>query len=152
MKDWIIVIGILLFGFSGFSQKVKLNESVATVNGEEYVFYEKRNMANEASVRGIQADQEEVYIMYMNYVDPNRVSSANPEGKVRWLEVNFLTLDLKCEVENRTHKAMVKLFYENDLFTNGVINPEKARLFCKKYGTKFSDNRPGGNVNIIINH
>lgn len=137
---------------SAFGQKVKIDENIASVDGVEYIYYEKKNMANDASVHGLSTDHEEIYLTYQSYNDPSQASKANPEGKIRWIEVNFLDLGIKCEIPNNTHKAVVKMIYENNLFTDGKVDPESAERFVSKYGTKFSDNRRNGNVNVIINN
>lgn len=151
MKTLLLVLTGLIC-LNANSQKVKIDDNIAYVDGVEYLKYEKRNMANEASISSITAEGEEIYVMFLDYVDPNMISKSNPEGKVRWIEINFLTLDMKCEVSSRAHKGLIKLFVENELYTDGVLNTANAEKFVKKYGTKFSDNRPGGNVNIIINN
>ncbi len=151
MKTLLLVLTGLI-SLNANSQKVKIDDNIAYIDGVEYLKYEKRNLGNEASIRSMTAEGEEIYVMYQDYVDPNMVSKSNPEGKVRWIEINFLTLDLKCEVSSRAHKGLLKLFLENELYTDGTLNAANVEKFVKKYGTKFSENRPGGNVNIIINN
>lgn len=151
MKYLLLPIALML-AFISLSQKVKIKDDIAYIDGVEYVKYIKKNMANEASIMSLNTEDEDIFISYQDYTDPNKISKSNPEGKVRWIEVNFLTLDLKCEVSSRTHKGLVKLLYENNIYVDGALNAENVELFVKKYGTKFSDNRPGGNVNIIINN
>lgn len=152
MKTKLILLSLLLVPYFGMSQKVKIDDNLATIDGAEYCFYEKKNMANDASVKGLQATNEEIFVTYQSYNDPNQITKANPEGKVRWMELNFLDLGIKCEVQNYTHKQLVKLFYENNLFVDGKLDPAAAQRLVTKYGTKFTDGRPGGNVNIIINN
>jgi hypothetical protein len=151
MKKYTLIAALLISTIS-MAQKVKLEETMAYVDEVEYIYYEKQNMANDASVKGLKADHEELFLKYLSYTDPNEITKANPEGKVRWVEFNFLDLGVKCEVENHTHKAMVKLIYENNLFVDGKLDQAAAQRFVSKYGTRFSDNRRNGNVNIIINN
>jgi hypothetical protein len=137
--------------FSVYSQKIKIDENIAYVDGTAWVKYEKRNMANEASIMGMAAQNEEIFIQFQDYTDPNTISKSNPEGKVRWVEINFLTLGIKCEVNSMMHKGLVNLLIDNKIYLDGTLNAENAALMVNKYGTKFSDNRPrNGNVNIII--
>ena len=131
------------------AQKIKIEENTASVDGETFIYYERRNMANEASVHGPNTDREEIYITYRNYTDPNQISNSNPEGKVRWVEINFLTLNQTCEVQSNVHKVIVKMLYENGIYENGVFNPEKAQRMVQKYGNHFSENRPG-NIHIHV--
>ncbi|MEY3426420.1 MAG: hypothetical protein RL679_1778 [Bacteroidota bacterium] len=150
MKSLLLIFAIQTT-FSVYSQKIKIDDNIAYVDGIAWVKYEKKNMANEASVMGLESQSEEIFILYQNYADPNNISKANPEGKVRWLEINFLTLGIKCEIANETHKGVVKLLADNKIYKDGVLNAENAALLVKKYGTRFSDNRlRNGNVNIII--
>lgn len=124
------------------AQKVKIKDDIATVDGADYLKWVKKNGANEAYVYVPNSDEELIFIRYKNYSDPSKVSKSNPEGKVRWVEVKFLTLDLVCEVDTRTHKALVKLIYENNLFENGKMTENNVWNFVAKYGTDYSDNRP----------
>jgi hypothetical protein len=151
MRKYMLLSAFLVSAVA-FGQKVKLEETIAFVDDVEYIYYEKQNMANDASVKGLKADHEELFLTYQSYVDPNLITKSNPEGKVRWVEFNFLDLGIKCEVQNHTHKAMVKLIYENNLFVDGKIDPEAAQRFVSKYGMKFTEGRRNGNVNIIINN
>lgn len=151
MKKYILLT-VLLVSTVAFGQKVKLEETTAFVDDVEYINYEKKNMANDASVRGLKADHEELFLTFQSYVDPNQITKSNPEGKVRWVEFNFLDLGIKCEVPSHTHKAMVKMIYDNNLFVDGKIDPAAAERFVSKYGMKFTEARRNGNVNIIINN
>lgn len=148
---YLIVSFLVLFAVNGaYSQKVKIKNDVAEVDGEDYIKYVRQNMSNEASIYLLDSEDEVIFIRYMNYSNPANVSKSNPEGKVRWIEINFLTLDLKCEVDSRSHKGLVKLLYSNDLITDNQLNEEKIKLFVSKYGTTYSDNRP--NSTIIISN
>lgn len=147
----ILLLFSILAGFGLLAQKINFDEEIAYVDAEPYIKYEKKNMANEASVQGLTAEGEEIYVSFQSYTNPNLISKSNPEGKERWMEINFLTLGIHCEISNRTHKGVVKLLYENNIYVNGLFNPENAEKMVRKFGTKFTDNKPGG-VTIIINH
>lgn len=153
MKKSIFVLAFFscIVGFS-FGQKVKLVDDIAFVDGNKYIYYKKQNMANDASVRGVNAGHEELFLTYVSYKDKDQATSGNPEGWVRWMEFNFLDLGIKCEVKNHSHKDMVKLMFDNKLFVNGVIDPSAAQRFVDKYGMRFTENRRNTNVNIIINN
>lgn len=134
------------------AQKVKIDDDIAYVDDVEYCKYVRKNMANEADIKGMNADRDEIFMSFQSYIDPNEVSKSNPEGKVRWIELNFLELGIKCEVQSNTHKWIVKLLWENNIFVDGKLDPEAARRIVSKYGTRFTDNRRNGNINIIINN
>lgn len=134
------------------AQKIKVKDDIAYVDGASYVQWKTTAMNNEVSVMAIDSTTEEIFLKYKNYIDPNRVSNANPDGKVRWVEVNFLSLGIKCEVDSRGNKGMIKLFYLNNLYQDGKLDEEAAKRFVQKYGTSYTDNRPGNNVKVIINN
>ncbi len=148
----LLIISFLLLGSTVFGQKIKIDGDLATVDGADYIYYLKTNMANNASVKGLAADHEEMFLTYLSYNDPAEVSKSNPQGAVRWIEVNFLDLGIKCEIPSNTHKAVVRLLYENNIFVDGKVDPEAARRFVAKYGLRYTENRTNGNVNIIINN
>ena len=152
MKNALLLIFVSFISISGIAQKIKIKDDIVYVDGEAFLNWEKRSMANESSIWGINADGEEISGLYLNYTDPNKITSSNPEGKVRWIEVNFLTLGIKCEIQTRTQKGFAKLIYQSNIYVDGVLNAENAQKFVDKYGMKFSENRPGNNVNIIINN
>lgn len=152
MKKLIFILTIILFSTISFSQKVKMKGDVVSVDGVPFLKFTTITFGSDYSVKHINADEEEISILYLSYKDPNQSSSGNPEGYVRWIEVNFLNFDLKCEVDNRTRKAFTKLVYLSNLYVDGKINEENVKKFVSKYGTKFSDNRPKSNTTIIINN
>ncbi|MFT5780026.1 MAG: hypothetical protein ACI837_002987 [Crocinitomicaceae bacterium] len=143
MKTSLLLLGILLITFQGISQKVKIKDDIASVNGEEYMKWEKGPMGMEASIMALGSESDEIFISYQDYIDRNKISKSNPEGKVRWIELNFLTLGLKCEVASRTHKGLAKLIYQNEIYLDGALNRENAQNLVTKYGMKFT---------IIINN
>jgi hypothetical protein len=147
---YLFLLGLFLLASNSFGQKAKIKNDIGYIDGKAYCEWVRLNMGNEASVRALNAEQEEIYVAYRNYTDPVEVSKSNPEGKVRWMEVYFPAFDLRCEVENRTHKGLLKLFYQNNLYVDGQLNRENAERFVKKFGMRFSENRRNGNVNIII--
>ena len=151
MKNFLILLGISLFTLPALAQKIKFKDDLAYVDDAVYVKWVKRVAGTEVAVSAKNGENEELSIMYFDYVDPNVITKSNPEGKVRWVEFNFLSLNQKCEVESRGHKGLVKMMLENKIYMDGELNAENVARFVQKYGTKFSDNRPGGKVTIIIN-
>lgn len=146
-----LLIAFLFVGMIGFSQKVKIKDGVAMVDGVPYISYTKLNMGNDASIAELY-QPEQIYASFQGYKDPNEISKSNPEGRVRWIEINFLDLKIKCEVQSMTNKGLVKLLYRNKVFVDGKLNAENAKRFCQKFGMRYSENRPNGSVNIIINN
>lgn len=150
MQKVLLLIFISLITAVSFGQKTKIKDNVAYLDGVAYLKWDKRG-SSEISISGISSTEEEVYAMYLDYSDPAKVSKSNPEGKVRWIELNFLTLKKKCEIATRSQGGLVKFFYENNIYVNGILNAENVDKLVEKYGMRFSQNRPGGNVNIYIN-
>ncbi len=150
VKYVVLSVFVLLFGM-GFAQKIKIKDGYALVDGEKYLQWKKVSSV-ESSLMGLGSSEEEIFASWLNYVDPNKITSANPEGKVRWVELYFTTLELRCEVRSSTRKELVRMIIDNSLYEDGVLSKENVEKFVKKYGTRFSDNRPGGNVKVIINN
>lgn len=151
MKKTLLLSLFTLLSIGLFAQKVKIKDGFATIDGEKYVKWEKADNTA-ASISGLNSETEDIFAQWLNYKDPNQVQKSNPEGYVRWVELNFLDLDMKCEVMSQTRKSLVKMVLKNKLYVDGVLNQENVERFVKKYGAKFSANRPNGNVNIIINN
>lgn len=152
MKNLLLLTFVCFISIAANCQKIKIKDDIATVDGVNFLKWEKRASANEISISGMSSEGEEISGMYLNYVDPNKISKANPEGKVRWIEIYFVTMDLRCEVATRTSKGLAEMIYENNIYVDGTLNQENVQKFVKKYGMKFTDGRPGNNVNIIINN
>jgi hypothetical protein len=150
MKNIILILFITLFTGGLFAQKIKIKNDIATVDGVPYIQMVKQSIGFVLSP--LNSEEEDVFVQWMNYKDPNNISKSNPEGYVRWVEFNFLGLDLKCEIGSQTKKSLIKIILENKLYVNGQLNEENVRKFVEKMGSNFSGNRPGGNVNIIINN
>jgi len=131
-------------------QKIKVKAGVANVDGVDYMRIEKNSGSADWSILTMGSEEEIVYVQYMKYQDPSKVTRSNPNGNVSWYVLKFLTLDIECEVGSMSKKALTKLFLENDIITNDELNKEAAELLVKKSGTKWSDNRPG--TTIIINN
>lgn len=149
-----LLLSFLLIGLAGFSQKVKvkIKDNIATINGEPFLKIESQEMNTMSSIYLLDSDEEIIFISRGEYYDRAEITESNPKGRVSWAEINFLGLKVKCEIGGKTRKGLIKLFYQNKIFVDGKLNEENAQRFCEKYGMKFSENRPGGNVNIIINN
>lgn len=148
------MFAVFLVTLSGtaLSQKIKIKDNVATVDAVPFLKWDKRNMV-EISIMGINSTEEEIYAMWLDYSDPTKITKSNPEGKVRWIELNFLTLNKKCEIDSRGQNGLVKFIYENKIYVDNALSAENVDKVIAKYGMRFTQNRPGGgNVNIYINN
>ena len=147
-----LILAISFFSSDSLAQtqKVKVKNGVATVDGVDYMRIEKNSGSPDLSIYTMGSDEEIVYVQYMKYQDPSKVTRSNPNGNVSWYVLKFLTLDIECEVGSISKKALTKMFLENDIIVDDALNQEAAELLVKKKGTKWSDNRPG--TTIIINN
>lgn len=155
MKTLILTLflSILFFSNQAIAQKskVKIKNGIATVDGSPYLKLKKISNV-EISLFSLKSNEEEVAVSWLNYPDPAKVSSSNPEGLVRWVEFYFPALDLRCEVNSTTKKGLVKLFILHEIYVDGDLNEENVQKLVKRYGMRFSENRPNGNVKVIINN
>lgn len=146
------LFALLCIGVGAHAQKVKIKDGIASVDGKPYIQFKTESIFSPyVSIAALNATTDEIFASYLSYNDPNKVTSANKDGSVHWIELNFLTLDLKCEIDNRVSKGLVKFLYVNNIYTDGTFNEENARLLVQKYGMRFSENRPNG-VTVIINN
>lgn len=150
MKKTMFLCFAVIFCAVSFGQKVKTKNDTAYVDEAPFLVWKTASAGNEVSVSGLQATQEEIFVTYLSYNDPAKVTSSNKEGAVRFIELNFLTLKLKCEIASRMHDGLVKFLIENKIYVDGIFNTSNAELLVQKYGTKFSDSKPA-NVIIQIN-
>lgn len=150
MKQSFLLL-LCLFFLSGtvFAQKVKIKDEIATVDGVDYVKWVKKR-GTEITVLALNSDVELIFVQYLSYADPSKISKSNPEGKVRWIELNFLEQSLICEVSSLSQKGLVKLLLDNKIFVDGELNVTNVEKFVAKYGARFSENRPASV--IIINN
>lgn len=150
MKFCLTFLMICLLSGAAFSQKVKIKDEIASVDGVPYVQWKTEAMASEISVYPIDSEEEVIFMKYLSYSDPSKINNANPKGMVRWMELNFLGLELKCEIDSRSQKGLVKFLYDNKIFVDGALNEENVKKVIQKYGSNYSTNRPS--TVIIINN
>jgi hypothetical protein len=152
MKKYFILTCLLFVCSICLSQKVKIKNDIASVDKVPFLKFTTITFGSDYSIKHVNAQDEEISMLYLNYNDPNQTGNGNPNGTVRWIEVNFLPFNLKCEIDSRNRKQFTKLIYLSKIYENGQLNKEKVEQFVQKYGTKFSDNRPTGNTIIINNN
>ncbi len=151
MKTFFLLLFFTFLTSTFFAQKIKFKDDKVTVDGVEYLKWNKQGNSD-FSISALNVENEEIFVRWMSYKDPNQITKSNPEGYVRWIELNFLVMDVKCEIGGQSKKSLIKVLIANKLYVDGSFNPDNASLMVKKFGTNFSQNRPNGNVNIIINN
>lgn len=151
MKKLLPLVLLSFLSITTYSQKIKIEDNVATVDGKPYLNWKSNGVFDpNTSISALDSQKDEIFVTYVSYKDPNRVTTGNPEGNVSWLELNFLAFGKKCEIDNKTQKGLVKFVIENKLYVDGALNEENVNLVIAKYGMRYSENRPGGNVIINI--
>ena len=155
MKTLLITILLSTFCISNSAiaqkAKVKIKDGIATVDGDPYLKWTKITSV-EASLSSLTVDDEEIAAIWRNYPDPARVSEANPKGLVRWVELYFPTLDLRCEVRSASRKELVKILIQHKIYVDGNLNEENVQKLVNRQGMRYSESRPNGNVKVIINN
>ncbi|MFT5820160.1 MAG: hypothetical protein ACI8ZM_001394 [Crocinitomix sp.] len=152
MYKILVILCLLTFSANSFSQKIKIKDDIATVDGEAFLNFDYTVSENSITISSLTANDDEIYATYLDYNDPKNVTSSNPQGTVRWIELNFLTLGLKCEVDSHTKKSLVKFIIKHKLYVDGFLNKANVTTLISKFGMRYSENRPNGNVTVIINN
>ena len=106
------ILFTLFLSFAGFSQKIKIKKGQVSVDGVDMLYVKPDGaMTTEVSYYFIENDEEFLFTTYLEYTDPSKVSSGNPEGKVRYIEMNFIGLNKTLWKASPVipHKSTLKL-------------------------------------------
>ena len=153
MKKLLFALAALTFSTTILAQKVKIKDNLVTVDKQPYLLIEKQMLGTDVSLFNFHTNELEISALHRSYNDHRYITASNPEGTVRWINVNFVTIGVTCEVDSRTNKGFIKSLYLNKVYnTDGTFNPEAAKRFAAKYGSNFSSNMPGNGTTIIINN
>ena len=133
MNKLLVLLLALTFSISGFSQKVKFKDDIALVDGVPFLNFVYTLSEGTMSISSLKAPQEEIFATYLSYNDPANQNRSDPNGAVSWIEFNFLTLGLKCEVPYKTRKMVVKFIIAQKLYVSGVLNLDNVNLLITKY-------------------
>lgn len=151
MKYLFTLLLITSFTTLSLAQKVKLKKGIVYIDAVAKHKI-KTEHGTEVTISNLESDEEEIFSIYKSYRDPARVSKSNPEGKVRWIEITFLTLNKKLEIDSRGKKGLVKFLISNKIYVDGKVDEKAVDKLIMKYGSsRFSDER-SGNVKVIINN
>lgn len=148
MNRLFLLIVSLLFAFYGTSQRVRISEDTASVNNVNVMLWKKQRGGTEAHIRSLSAETTEIIVRYRDHADPAFVTDENPGGSVHWFEVHFVTFDILCEVSSQTHKDLLKLFTDHQLYVDGLLKEQNVRRFASKFGTTYSS-RYKGTVPVV---
>lgn len=148
-----LTLFVLFFSFAVFSQKIKIKKGTVFVDGEETMYIKPDGtLTNEVSYFFMGSEEEFLFTTYLDYSDPSEISSANPKGLVRYIEMNFIGLNKKFEISTRGRKNVVKFLLDNHVIVEGKINEKAVDKLVMKYGMRFSEQQKNGGVQIIINN
>lgn len=137
MKTFILLFALLVGSQMVQAQKIKIKGDIVTVDGEAYLKWVNTEGTSGANVYLPNSSEEVVTILHRSYTE-----ASKDNEKVSWIEIQFLSLDLICEVEVCEHKELVQMFYDNNVFENGKMTENNVWNFVAKYSTDFSDNQP----------
>lgn len=152
----IFVLLLVLSGtfYSGFAQKQK--EDKFEINKKDQTFYfgtqplfkfvELKTNPGYPNYYFTTLEGEKLLLLSLkSFNSLKKVSKSNPNGKVTYYEITFLTDDKpSCEISYRALKSIGKTIYERGLIKEGKLNIEEIELFVIENGTRYSDERDGG--------
>lgn len=151
------LVSILLFSLItsiGFAQKPKVEVKGDTIKVNEVASFimEDKNLGNQYLVKDLSGNLI-ISMMYQKYYDSNRISNANKDGSVTYIEVTFMGTGNIAEFQpfGMGKKMLAKQVLEHDLMVNGQPSEQGEMNFCKMYGRKFTAERNRlANPNVII--
>jgi len=154
MKNTLIILFFGLFTANAFAQKPKVEVKNDTIKINEVASFimEDKSLGNQFLVKELSGNLV-ISMMYQKYYDSNRVSSANKDGSVTYIEVTFMGTGNIAEFApfGMGKKFLAKQILEHDLMVNGQPNEQGEMNFCKMYGRKFTAERNRlANPNVII--
>lgn len=154
MKYLVSILFLSLFTSIGFAQKPKVEVKGDTIKVNEVASFimEDKNLGNQYLVKDLSGNLI-ISMMYQKYYDSNRISNANKDGSVTYIEVTFMGTGNIAEFQpfGMGKKMLAKQVLEHDLMVNGQPSEQGEMNFCKMYGRKFTAERNRlANPNVII--
>ncbi len=154
MKKLLTILFFVAVTAAAFGQKPKVEVKADTIkiNGEASFIMEDKSLGNQYLVKDLSGNLI-ISMMYQKYYDNNRISSANKDGSVTYIEVTFMGTGNIAEFApiGMGKKFLAKQILEHDLMVNGQPSEQGEMNFCKMYGRKFTAERNRlANPNVII--
>jgi hypothetical protein len=134
-------------------QKITFDEDTILVDGVRYGILERKSGPSGDHVVKSLDGKEQIYLKLLDFYDPAKVSSSNPNGRETYFEVTFLNSGAKCEVDAPGGKKWTaKIIVENQLLKGNEVDADAEKKFILINGTKFTErkNALGGPKVIII--
>lgn len=128
MKAFKLTLTLVLFAvcLSGFAQKVKIDDSLVTVDGAEYVKLVGGGMFDSTfSIQSMAGDE----LVFGKVQNP---------GQQSYYKVTFIGLEGKTFEGRFTKKTLLKNLYNDKVIVNGQLDPKKVDVFISKYEENIS--------------
>jgi len=144
-----IVLSALLlvaFGFTNASvakPKVKRKDGVVTVDGEPYLKYDYKQMAQGYDIMNLNGERL-FFLRGESYNDPTKISSSNSTGRVSYASlIREGQTEVICEPGSPDPKYMAMLLMEYEaLDQNGNIVEANFQRMVTQVGMTYSAKRP----------
>ena len=122
-----------------FSQKIKLKKGEVLVDETVWLKYQDCGGFQSTCSLLNKEGEEIIFFKFINVKGAEPMTSANPDGTLRYVEISFLGLKKKIELK-KSQKDCIEVIYNAKVVNeDGTLNTEKVDRLVEKYGTEFSD-------------
>jgi hypothetical protein len=141
MKSLVFTLSIF-FVFAANAQKVTFNEDTVLVDEvPQFILIKGKGMSFDFSVKNLKGE-DLFFMQFLDFNNPNKISNANPKGRVTYFEFTFFNDKQKCEhIGASTKKGIAKLIVEQNLVKDQQVNQEAENKFVLINGMKFSEEK-----------
>lgn len=134
-----LVVFALTVSFSGVAQKVKLKKGEVLIDDVTWLKYTDCGGMDPTCSLLSSGGDELVFMKWIGIDGVEPYSKANPHGTLRYVEIVFLGMDAKIEIQ-KSQKDIIAMIYNSKVVTpEGKLDADKVARFVEKYGTPFSD-------------
>ncbi len=135
----ILTVLLLMISVVSFSQKVKLKKGEVLVDETVWLKYQDcGSFQSTCSLLSKEGD-EIIFFKFINVKGAEPMTKSNPDGTLRYVEINFLGQKKKIEIQ-KSQKDCIELLYNAKVVNeDGTLNPDKVDRLVEKYGTQFSE-------------
>ncbi len=126
MKHLKSIITILVFAisFSGFSQKVKLDDGFVLIDEVKVL----QHVSKSLGMNNTFSDLTGKKLFFVDEVHPN----SNMDSW--YMKVYFVEADLKMTIKNNTRKGLIKKMIEEEVLSKeGLLNLDNVKIFVSRY-------------------
>lgn len=149
MKKLVFIV-VTLFSLFTFAQEVKLKKGEVLIDGTAWLKYQDCGGFDPTCSLLNSTGDEIIFFKWIKVPGAEPRTSSNPDGNLSYVEVSFLGLNKKFEIQ-KTQKNIIEMLYLGKVVNpDGTLNEEKVNRMIEKYGTAFSDRLNAGKSNTII--